>query len=66
MQESTYKSGLAVQTTGATSVIYQQGIMLSLVKLSIGMEEVIVESMYLQALTFIRLKQEIIQTLEKW
>ena len=32
----------------------------------IGMERQILENKYLQELTFIRLKQEIIQTLEKW
>jgi hypothetical protein len=40
--------------------------MLSLVKLFIGMGEVRMESMYLQELTSIKFKQEIIQTPEKW
>ena len=46
--------------------MHQQGIMLSLVKQSIGMVGLILESKYLQELTSIRLKQETIQTPEKW
>jgi len=40
--------------------------MLSLVKQSIGMVGLILESKYLQKLTSIRLKQETIPTPEKW
>ena len=40
--------------------------MLNLTGQSIGMERVRMESKYLQELTSIRLKQEIIQTPEKW
>ena len=44
----------------------QQEIILSLVKLFIGMEEVRMENLYLQELTSIKYRQEIILTSERW